>query len=107
MPIGGTTKEEFSLFKSNLWKGFPVQRDSRKKKVWTIWPSVPNDLRFSLERNPGYPLRDPDDCIRNVVELVEDINIPLCYALPTVGEKREKYQEMGMRVFWEQSKLKQ
>ena len=66
----------------------------------------PNDLRFSLERNPGYPLRDPDDCIRNVVELVKDINIPLCYALPTVGEKREKYQDMGMRVFWEQSKLK-
>jgi hypothetical protein len=41
-----------------------------------------------------------------VVELVKDIDIPLCYALPTVGEKREKYQEMGMRVFWEQSKLK-
>ena len=66
----------------------------------------PNDLRFSLERNPGYPIRDPDDCIRNVVELVRDIDIPLCYALPTSGESREKYIGMGMRVHWESSKLK-
>ena len=65
----------------------------------------PNDLQFSLERHPGYPFRTADDCIRNVVDQVKDIGVPLCYAIPTSGEIREKYMEMGIRVFWEFSRL--
>ena len=66
----------------------------------------PNDLLFSLERHPGYPFRTADDCIRNVVDQMKDIGVPLCYALPTSGESREKYLEIGIRVFWESSRLK-
>ncbi len=65
----------------------------------------PNDLLFSLERHPGYSLGTVEDCVRNVADQVKDLGVPLCWAIPTTEEGRDKYRELGISVFWEGSRL--
>ena len=61
----------------------------------------PNDLSFSLEAHPAYPLRTVDDCMRNVAEQMKERKIPLGMAVTTVPGERDKYLEMGITVFQE------
>lgn len=64
----------------------------------------PNDLEFSLEAHPEFPLRTVDDCMRNVAAQVAGTGVRLSMAIPTLPEERAKFLEMGVTVFQELSK---
>ncbi len=59
----------------------------------------PNDLEFSLETHPEFPLRTVDECMRNVAAQVADTDVRLSMAIPTRPEEREKFLEMGVTIF--------
>jgi 2-keto-3-deoxy-L-rhamnonate aldolase RhmA len=61
----------------------------------------PNDLSFSLEGHPHYPLQTVDDCMRNVAEQLQGTGIRLGMAITTEPDEREPYLEMGITVFQE------
>ena len=59
----------------------------------------PNDLTFSLEDHPGYPLRHVDDCMRNVAAQLEGTGIRMAMGTATEPEERDVYLEMGVTLF--------
>jgi 2-keto-3-deoxy-L-rhamnonate aldolase RhmA len=59
----------------------------------------PNDLSFSLEDHPGYPLKNVHDCMRNVSAQLEGTGIRLAMGTATEPEERDKYLEMGITLF--------
>ena len=59
----------------------------------------PNDLSFSLEDHPEYPLQTVDDCMRNVAAQLEGTGIRLAMGTATEPEERDKYLEMGITLF--------
>jgi len=61
----------------------------------------PNDLEFSLEMHPEFPLRSVDECMRNVAAQVQGTGVRLSMAVPTVAAEREKYLAMGITIFQE------
>ena len=61
----------------------------------------PNDLLFSLERHPRFPLRTVDDCMRNVAEQMADTGVRLGMAVVTDSGDRGEYLDMGVTVFQE------
>jgi 2-keto-3-deoxy-L-rhamnonate aldolase RhmA len=61
----------------------------------------PNDLSFSLEAHPEYPLQTVDDCMRNVAAQLQDTGIRLAMGTGTKPEERDKYLEMGITLFQE------
>jgi 2-keto-3-deoxy-L-rhamnonate aldolase RhmA len=61
----------------------------------------PNDLLFSLEGHPQFPLRTVDECMRNVAEQLEDTGVRLGMAVVTNSDDRGKYLDMGITVFQE------
>ena len=61
----------------------------------------PNDLQFSLEGHPEYPLQTVDDCMRNVAEQLKGSGVRLGMAVTTRPEERDKYLEMGITIFQE------
>lgn len=61
----------------------------------------PNDLSFSLEDHPGYPLQSVDECMRNVAAQLEGTRIRLAMGTATRPEERDKYLEMGITLFQE------
>ncbi|MFN2201985.1 MAG: aldolase/citrate lyase family protein, partial [Caldilineaceae bacterium] len=61
----------------------------------------PNDLWFSLEGHPGFPLKTVDECMINVAEQLRGSGIRLGMAIMTAPEERQKYLDMGITVFQE------
>jgi len=61
----------------------------------------PNDLSFSLEDHPEYPLQNVDDCMRNVAAQLKGTDIRLAMGTPTKPEQRDRYLEMGITLFQE------
>jgi 4-hydroxy-2-oxoheptanedioate aldolase len=61
----------------------------------------PNDLSFSLEDHPEFPLRTVDDCMRNVADQLAGTGIRLAMGTGTRPEERDKYLEMGVTLFQE------
>lgn len=61
----------------------------------------PNDLQFSLEAHPHFPLNTVDACMRHVAEQCKGTQIRLGMAVTTEPEEREKYLEMGITLFQE------
>ena len=59
----------------------------------------PNDLSFSLEAHPGFPLQDVDTCMRNVAAQLKDTGIRLAMGTATQPEERDKYVDMGVTLF--------
>ena len=59
----------------------------------------PNDLSFSLEAHPGFPLQDVDACMRNVAAQLKDTGIRLAMGTATQPEERAKYVDMGFTLF--------
>ena len=59
----------------------------------------PNDLSFSLEAHPGFPLQNVDECMRNVAEQLQGTGIRLAMGTATQPEERDKYLEMGFTLF--------
>jgi 2-keto-3-deoxy-L-rhamnonate aldolase RhmA len=61
----------------------------------------PNDLLFSLEGHPEFPLRSVNDCMRNVADQLKGSGIRLGMAITTLPEERDKFLEMGITIFQE------
>ena len=59
----------------------------------------PNDLSFSLEAHPGFPMQDVDACMCNVAAQLKDTGIRLAMGTATQPEEREKYIDMGFTLF--------
>ena len=59
----------------------------------------PQDLSFSLEGNPEFPLQNVDDCIRKVAADLEGTGISLALGMATRPEERDKYLDMGITLF--------
>ena len=59
----------------------------------------PNDLRFSLEDHPEYPLRTVEDCMRNVAAQLDGSGIRLAMGTATRPEERDEYLQMGVTLF--------
>jgi 2-keto-3-deoxy-L-rhamnonate aldolase RhmA len=64
----------------------------------------PNDLEFSLENHPYFPLNNVDDCMRHVAQQLAGTGIALGMAIVEPPEERAKYLEMGVTVFQEWAK---
>ncbi len=60
----------------------------------------PNDLWYSIEAHPHHPFRDVDDCVRHVVEQLEDLETQVCFR-NYAADKRQQYVDMGVTVFLE------
>lgn len=61
----------------------------------------PNDLSFSLDIHPDYPLKTVDDCMRNVATQLAGTNIRLAMGTGTKPEERDHYREIGITLFQE------
>lgn len=61
----------------------------------------PNDLSFSLEGHPEYPLQDVDDCMRNVAAQLKGTNIRLAMGTATKPSERQKFLDIGITLFQE------
>ena len=61
----------------------------------------PNDLSFSIEDHPGFPLRTVDECMANVADQLKGSGVALAMGTPTAPEERGKYLEMGFTLFQE------
>lgn len=61
----------------------------------------PNDLSFSLEGHPAYPLQTVDDCMRNVAEQLQGTGVRLAMGTATKPAERDKYLEIGITLFQE------
>lgn len=61
----------------------------------------PNDLQFSLEGHPEYPLKTVDECMINVAEQLQGTGIRLGMAIITNPDERDKYLDMGITLFQE------
>lgn len=71
------------------------------KPAVTVVTFGPNDLSFSLEGHPGYPLQTVDDCMRNVASQLKGTGIRLAMGTGTKPEERDKYLDMGITLFQE------
>ena len=67
----------------------------------TVVTFGPNDLSFSLEAHPNYPLQTVDDCMRNVAAQLEGTNIRIAMGTGTKPAEREKFRQMGVTLFQE------
>ena len=59
----------------------------------------PNDLSFSLEAHPGFPLQDVAACMRTVAAQLKDTGIRLAMGTATQPEERDTYVDMGFTLF--------
>ncbi|MCB0107431.1 MAG: hypothetical protein KDE53_16035 [Caldilineaceae bacterium] len=59
----------------------------------------PNDLSFSLEAHPEFPLRTVEDCMRNVAAQLKGTNIRLAMGTGNKPEDRDKLLEIGITLF--------
>jgi 2-dehydro-3-deoxyglucarate aldolase/4-hydroxy-2-oxoheptanedioate aldolase len=69
----------------------------------TVVTFGPNDLSFSLEGHPNYPLRTVDECMRNVAAQLQGTGIRLAMGTATQPAERGKYLEMGITLFQEEA----
>jgi 2-keto-3-deoxy-L-rhamnonate aldolase RhmA len=59
----------------------------------------PNDLEFSIERHPTYPLRTVEECMRNVADQLEGSGIRISMGTNTTEGERQKYRDLGATIF--------
>jgi 4-hydroxy-2-oxoheptanedioate aldolase len=59
----------------------------------------PNDLEFSLEAHPEYPLRTVDGCMKNVAEQLAGTGIRIAMGTSTTLAERQRYRELGVTIF--------
>lgn len=61
----------------------------------------PNDLSFSLEAHPDYPLQTVEECMRNVAAQLDGTGIRIAMGTATKPEEREPYLALGVTLFQE------
>jgi 2-keto-3-deoxy-L-rhamnonate aldolase RhmA len=59
----------------------------------------PNDLEFSLDLHPEYPLRTVEACMENVAQQLQGTGIRIAMGTATTAAERQKYRELGVTIF--------
>ena len=59
----------------------------------------PNDLEFSLDLHPEYPLRTVEACMQNVAEQLNGSGIRIAMGTATTAAERQKYRDVGVTIF--------
>ena len=59
----------------------------------------PNDLEFSLDLHPEYPLRTVEACMRNVADQLAGTGIRSAMGTVTTAAERQKYRDLGVTIF--------
>jgi 2-keto-3-deoxy-L-rhamnonate aldolase RhmA len=59
----------------------------------------PNDLEFSLDLHPEYPLRTVEECMKNVAGQLDGSGIRIAMGTTTTEAERQKYRELGVTIF--------
>jgi staphyloferrin B biosynthesis citrate synthase len=59
----------------------------------------PNDLEFSLELHPEFPLRTVEACMENVATQLKGSGIPIAMGTITTPAERAKYRALGVTIF--------
>jgi 2-keto-3-deoxy-L-rhamnonate aldolase RhmA len=59
----------------------------------------PNDLEFSLELHPEFPLRTVEACMENVAEQLQGSGIRIAMGTATSADERQKYRGLGVTIF--------
>ena len=59
----------------------------------------PNDLEFSLELHPEYPLRTVEACMQNVAEQLEGTGIRIAMGTVSAAGERQTYRDLGVTIF--------
>ena len=58
----------------------------------------PNDLEFSLDLHPDFPLRTVEACMQNVAEQLRQRH-PHRDGDHHTADERQKYRELGVTIF--------
>jgi 4-hydroxy-2-oxoheptanedioate aldolase len=59
----------------------------------------PNDLEFSIDGHPDYPLRTVEECMGNVAKQLKGTGIGIAMGTATTPAERAKYRELGVTIF--------
>jgi 2-keto-3-deoxy-L-rhamnonate aldolase RhmA len=59
----------------------------------------PNDLEFSIDLHPEYPLKTVEACMRNVADQLKGTQVRIGMGTVTTPEERPKYRELGVTIF--------
>jgi 2-keto-3-deoxy-L-rhamnonate aldolase RhmA len=59
----------------------------------------PNDLQFSIDVHPAYPLQTVEACMENVASQLQGSGIRIAMGTTTVPAERQKYRDLGVTVF--------
>ena len=59
----------------------------------------PNDLQFSIDAHPHYPLQTVEGCMASVRDQLEGTGIRIAMGTGTKPEERQQYRELGVTIF--------
>ena len=59
----------------------------------------PNDLEFSLELHPEYPLKTVEACMQRVAEQLQGTTTRISMGTATTAAERQKYRDLGVTIF--------
>jgi 2-keto-3-deoxy-L-rhamnonate aldolase RhmA len=59
----------------------------------------PNDLEFSIDMHPEFPLRTVEECMKNVAQQLKGAGIGNGMGTATTPAERQKYRDLGVTIF--------
>jgi 2-keto-3-deoxy-L-rhamnonate aldolase RhmA len=59
----------------------------------------PNDLQFSLDVHPSYPLTSVEACMQNVAAQLDGSGVRIGMGTTTTPAERQKYRDLGVTIF--------
>lgn len=59
----------------------------------------PNDLQFSMELHPHFPLQTVEECMASVRDQLAGTGVRIAMGTGTKPEERQKYRELGVTIF--------
>lgn len=59
----------------------------------------PNDLEFSIDMHPAFPLRTVEECMRNVAEQLKGKGVGIAMGTATTEADRQRYRDLGVTIF--------
>lgn len=59
----------------------------------------PNDLEFSIDLHPHFPLRTVEECMKNVAEQLKGSGVGIAMGTATTPAERQKYRDLGVTIF--------